>query len=434
MNLLNIFFTIALALIVFRFETSYAAADADMSVEQKAEIEEKLKALTPEARLEAISRAEVVEKEIDQLHRETPEKIAEIDVVENLNQICGANYGYINDLARRNVAWPTVSCKYHRSEKILGGSTNKFLCDFNETKKNGEKTVKTRKVKYPAFLGMPHSELVPSLLSSSIARMIGFYTESYCPALIVCENCPHNMPYEFGKSRGRASHRTFGFRNSMVEMKAKVMTITPNTPRVHPRKPHGLAWTELFNIQETAQKSKRELAIEREAWLLWLNFIVEMDAYSSNQRLACDEAHLKDSEVYCDKPVMYTHDYGQSFFGRFQFEKWKEHLPLIQNPDGTCRGGMTSKVIRTEKGGHHRADVHIGPLVSAEARDFLVGRLRHISDKQWRDISRIANTQRLFSVSPTDFLITVKAKIELMARVSCAPFDSRSSVLSAQVR
>ncbi len=426
MKIFRLKLAFALTLSMFHFETAFAENS------EKDQIKEKLKALTIEARLEAISRAEVVEKKMDKLHRENPAKVSEIDMVQELKQICGANFDYINEEGKANVTWPTVSCKYHRATKTLGGSTNKFLCDFNEVKKSGEKVVKTRKVKYLAFTGIKNSELIPSLLASTMARMMGFYTESYCPAQIKCENCPSNMPYEFGKSEGRPSQETFDFRDAMVEMQADVMTITPNIPRSHPRHPHGLSWTEIFKVQETQKKSVREKAIEREAWLLWLNFIVEMDAHSGNQRIACDKATLKDNEVFCEKPVMYTHDYGQALFRRFQFNKWRNHISLLQNGDDSCRGGMTSDVIKSERG-QGATGVEVEPIISSEARDFLVSRMRNLTDKQWRDILRISNAERLLKVKPDEFVAAVKAKIEIMSQVRCAPFDSKSTVLSEKL-
>lgn len=428
MNSYNFKWVLILVAIMVQFETSFAETPIELS---KVEIKEKLKKLTPEARLEAISRAEVVEKKIDKLHREAPEKIGEINVVQELKHICGENYNYVNDESKPNVTWPTVSCKYHRATKTLGGSTNKFLCDFNETKKNGEKVVKTRKVKYLAFTGIKNSELVPSLLASSIARLVGLPTESYCPAIISCENCPTNMPYEFGKGEGRPSRETFDFKDAMVEIPADYMTITPNTAETNTRARVGVDWNEVFKIQETTNKTVREKAIEREAWLLWLNLIVEMDAHRGNQKISCGKASTDGSQVYCESPVMYTHDYGQSFFRRFQFNKWKNHIPLIQNADETCSGGMTKNILKDEKGGNPDGP-ELAPIVSAEARDFLVSRLRNITDRQWIDIVRIVNTERLFRVSPEDFLKAMKTKIEMMSQVRCAPFDSRTSAFGVR--
>lgn len=426
MNFFKTTTLVALIFLTFHIEATIAQENPNLS---KSEIKEKFSKLTLEARLEALARADITEKKMDKLHRESSEKISEIDMVEELKQLCGSLYNYLNDASKANVSWPTVTCKYHQAEKVLGGSTNKFLCDFSETKKNGEKIIKTRKVKYLAFGGVNKSELIPSILASTMARMVGFPTESYCPALVKCENCPSNMPWEFGRGRGRGSYDTYDFKDAMVEIQSDLIAMTPNTARESAGKAHGVDLNELVNIRGTEKKSSRDKAIEREAWLLWLNFIVEMDATSSNQRLACDKYSQQGSEIYCDKPIMYTHDYGQSFYRRFQFDKWKSVNPLIQNTDETCQGGMTPQVMKETNGSQNH--IEVGPIISSEARDFLVSRLRRISDKQWRDILRISNAQRLLKVTPDEFLNAVKIKIEIMEKIRCTSFDSRTTVLSA---
>lgn len=424
---INILPTLALIFTLSQIGTAQANSDT-VTKEQKNQIKEKLKIVTLESRLEALSRAEVIEKKIDKLHRQSPEKIAEIDLIKELSDICGANFKYENNNSKPNISWPTVSCKYHQAEKVVGGSTAKFLCDFNEVKKDGQKVVKTRKVKFMPFSGLKRSELVPSIVASTMSRLVGFHTESYCPALIQCENCPSSDPWTFGKARSSGSFQTYDFQDSMVEFETDLMTITPNIPRVQKDKAHGVALGEIKNVKDTESKSAREKMIEREAWLLWLNFVVEMDATDANQRLACDKASLNGDNVYCDKPVMYTHDYGQSFYRRFQFDRWKNVPPLVQNADNTCRGGMTPEVMK-ETGGS-QTSIEVGPQISAEARDFLVSRLKNISDKQWMDIVRIANTQRLYKVAPEAFLSAIKSKIDNLAQARCASYDSGTTVLS----
>lgn len=94
---------------------------------------------------------------------------------------------------------------------------------------------------------------------------------------------------------------------------------------------------------------------------------------------------------------------------------------------------MTSEVMKDERGSKDNSHLHISPLISAEARDLLVSRMRIITDKQWRDIFRISNAEKLFKVSVEDWLSTIREKIEIMGRAQCAPFDSRTSVISSGI-
>lgn len=409
-------------LIVSHFEKASA------SDEQKAA----LKNSSIESRLEAISRADVMNERIDRLYRETPEQISQIDMTEELKQICGAGFNYNNNQRKENVGWPTVSCKYKQDNLSLSGATKKFNCDFNEVSKKGLNIVKKRKVKYAGFFRLGSSELVPTILASTIARMLGFYTEAYCPAKVKCENCPSSDPWaDNNRSSAPGSGETFEFNYAMVERPADLMTITPKSEQPANSYPHGVFWKELLSIKETDGKTVKDKAIEREAWLLWVNFLADTDAFNFNQRISCAKASGSGPDVFCEKPVVYTHDYGHAFSYRFKFENWKTRLPMIQNKDGTCRGGLTAEVMKDERGSKDNAHLHISPQISSEARDLLVGRMRIITDKQWRDIFRISNAERLFRVSTDDWLSTVREKIEIMGRAQCAPFDSRTSVISS---
>ncbi len=397
---------------------------------EKNEFKKLLKQLTAEERLEAVSRADIMNEKINSIHTDSPEKIAEIDMVQEISNICGSSLSYSADKNQTKVNWPTASCKYHQDNNSLSGGTKKFNCDFTETK-NGVTELKTRKVKYSGYFGLSKSELVPTLLASSIARLLGFHTESYCPARIKCENCPSDDPWSQNRSSANPGSETIEFKYSIVEIPVKLMTITTNTQRAASSYPPGLFWKELLTMKDSEKSLIREKVIEREAWILWVNFLADTDAFNFNQRLSCKKASLKDDKVYCEKPVAYTHDYGHSFYYRFQFQKWVEYQPLIQNSDGTCSGGLSNKLMRDERKAEPSTDLLYSPKISSEARDFLVSRLSNISEKQWRDIFKISNADRLFNLSTDDWYASVKNKIETMKRIRCAPLDSRTSVLSS---
>lgn len=427
-------------LLAFQFETAAKAqeksadnatpaAPIEKAELSKDEIKDKLKKLTPEQRLEAISRAEVVEKKMDLMHRESPQKISEIDMVQEISEICGKYFNYSPNESKPNVGWPTVTCRYKQDNLSLSGATKKFYCEFNEVNKKGVEVVKRRKVKYATYFRLSKSEIVPTLMASTMARMLGLPTESYCPAKIKCVGCPSSDPWEDNRASAKPSNETHEFNYAMVEMPADLMTITPNTPRVAPNMPHGLYWNELAHVVDTEGKTARQKLIEREAWLLWVNFLADTDALFFNQRISCDKASIKDGQVYCDKPIAYAHDYGHAFNYRFKYDKWRTHVPLHQNKDGTCYGGLTHRLLKDERG-NSQEGIHVQPIISAEARDFLVGRMKNISDKQWKDIMRIANAERLFRTSPEDFVKVMRYKIDLMSQVQCSSIDTRTTVLA----
>ncbi len=220
-------------LIVSHFENA-AASD-----EQKAAF----KNSSIESRREFISRADVMEEKIDRLYRETPELISQIDMTEELKQICGAGFNYNNNPKKDYVSWPTVNCKYKQDNLSLSGATKKFNCDFTEITKKGKENVKKRKVKYATYFKLSSSELVPTILASTIARMLGFYTEAYCPAKIKCANCPSADPWaDSNRSSAPPSNETHEFDYAMVERPADLMTIAPKSEQPANSYPSGVFW------------------------------------------------------------------------------------------------------------------------------------------------------------------------------------------------
>ena len=431
-NLIEMLISVSAALFVALFIFADAVEASDLRTLTKDQIKEQLKKLTVEERAEAIARADVFVPKMNRIHTETPEKLAEIDMIQELTSVCGAHISYSNKESKPNVGWPTLDCTYHQDNRSLSGATKKFYCTFKEKNKKGEEVLKRRKVKYATFFRLSNSELVPTIMASSMANLLGFYTERYCPAKIRCKNCPSDDPWENNRSSAAPSDETFEFNYAMVEVPADVMNMTPNIPRQAEFVPHGLKWEELKLLKDTETKTARERAIEREAWLLWVNFLADTDALFFNQRVSCDKAEEVDGKAFCTKPVVYGHDYGHAFHYRFKYDRWRTHSPLFKAENGTCRGGLTDKLLKSERGGSQQG-IHVSPVISAEARDLLVSRMRNVSDKQWRDIMRIANAERLFrDVTPDDFVKVMKAKIDHMAQVQCASFDTRTSVLSKE--
>lgn len=419
---------------VFHFETVLANQVLDQSTEssaasaepvEKTQINLLLKDLSPQERLESISRAEVVDEKIDSIHRNNPEQISNIDMFSELNAICGNNglkYGAKDD---SYVNWPQINCKYHQDNKSLGGATNKFYCDFKETNKKGETIIKKRKVKYSSYFSVSRSELVPTILASTISRMLGFPTESYCPAIVKCENCSSDDPWK-DKSSAAPSDETHKFKYAWIEKPIDLMTITSKSKNVS-----GFNWNELVHIQDTPSKTSREKLIEREAWLLWINFLADTDAHQLNERLSCKKASMSNGKVYCEKPIIYTHDYGHAFYYRFKYDKWKDHNPLLQGNDGKCYGGLTSKLLKSERG-NTQDGIHVSPSISSEARDFLVSRLKRITKKQWQDMFRISNAEQIYRVDSNEFTDVIINKIISMERTHCDNFDQRTSTLSKE--
>lgn len=398
------------------FDTVYA-----QTKEEKDLIKKQLKSMSVEDRTDAISRAEVVNSKIDSIHRTNPAAISQINMFNELNQQCGQITSY-NPKGFTGLDWPKVTCKYIQDNKSLGGANKKFYCEFNEIGKDGQAKAKKRKVKYSTTFQMPWSELPATIIASTATRLIGFHTESYCPAVVKCDNCPSDNPWEQDRSSAPPSNNSYKFNTSIIEKPADLDKIALPTSG-------DFNWDEMRSVVDTPEKSAREKLIEREALLLWVNFLADTDALPFNQRISCEEASLNGNQVRCDKPIIYDHDYGHAFYYRFKFDKWSSHTPLFESNNGTCRGGLTNSLLKSARG-DGQIGAHVSPVISAEARDFLVSRLRRITLKQWSDMARIANINFHYRIDEDDFAKVVISKIESMAQVRCAPFDTHTSVLA----
>jgi hypothetical protein len=384
---------------------------ASFNLTQANEVKDSLRKTPVNVREEWLKKASVFDKNFTT--KFSNENLSQLDLAELVEKTCGENFPYLRD-PKGNFIWPQVTCQYQPSAKVLGGSTNKFLCNFKETNKKGEVKVKTRKVKYLAFTGIKNSELVPTLLAGYAAKLMGFPSDLYCPAQIECENCSSNMPYEFGKGQGHPSQETFSFPNAMVEFSPSFSTVEPDLPRPNARRAHGVKPEEmLFSVAESKQ------SIDRQVWLLWLNFIIESDPIPSNNKLVCRSGELTESnQVNCVDPMIYTTDYGQAFYRRFQFENWNKTPALKQVEEGVCRTGMDFELFKTIREWKDTKP-WLGVTIHREAQEKFLGRIKSISDAQWLDIARFANIHRLYKVTPEQFLSAVRERISQIEAIRC---------------
>ncbi len=377
----------------------------------KDSLKESLKKTPVETRTQWLKEAKVFDDSFIKKH--LSENASEFSLSEFIKKTCGSSFPY-SFSEKENVPWPTVQCTYEQSKRVLGGSTNKFLCNFKEKNKSGEDRVKTRKVKYLAFTGIKNSELVPTLLAGYGAKLMGLPTDLYCPAKIDCENCSSNMPYEFGKGQAAPSADTHTFPDAMVEFSPSLLTVEPNIPRSNPRRAHGVKIEDAFEVFENDSQ-----LVDREAWLLWLNFITESDPIPSNQKLVCRDAELNSqSEIVCKDPMIFTTDYGQSFHQRFQFQNWKKVPALRLAANGQCITGMDLDFFKQIRG-WKETKTWLGRPISRSAQQKFLSRIKLITDTQWLDIARFANIQRLYKVSPQEFLTAIRERISAIEKLDC---------------
>lgn len=426
---MKLIYILAATLFVFSCQQSPVRDIAGEKFGKKS-VRDYFKSVSEDERSDALSRAELFVNNYD------PEKVAQINIVGDLHQLCGEPYRYqqtqvsdFSDFAKAPKAsytWPVIPCNYSAdTEKKMSGGSAKFQCDFvNPESKDG---IATRKIKYANYSNDPlRSEVVETIIAFNLAKLVGFHTNVYCPAILECQNCPNSTPWNSQRASVAGSNKKYRIEWSLIERPLAAYMVSTRSSGNAPR---GVDWGELKLVKTDTEDERKRILIEREAWMLWIHFLAHTDAADFNQRLSCLKAEsLRDEKYSCKQPILYTHDYGHAFYRHLDFFKWSR-LPVFQDSDQNagCRAGMTKDNI---PGQSPLKGVILGAEISAEARDLLVQRLGRVTDDQWKTLYQLARAEEASTYNTGDFLNVIKRKIKQMNNANCLPFAAGKSVLA----
>ncbi|MCC2678235.1 MAG: hypothetical protein K0R29_811 [Pseudobdellovibrio sp.] len=402
----------------------------------KKAVRDYFKSVTAEERNDALARSLVFTTEYD------PEKVASVDVIAATTEACGPAYQYQKGIVEvekndpfghsfpsstryASTKWPKIECQYHAdTEKSMSGGSTKFLCDFADERVKGG--VQTRKVRYPSDSDDPlDSEVVETTLAFNLAKLVGLPTKSFCPAVVSCKNCPSANPWRDDRGSKGPGKKTYEFPWALIETDLPSYIIsTPTTGNA----PNGVEYEEVKVVKADTEEARKKMLIEREALMLWINFIQNTDAGGFNHRVGC-LAYEKTPEekYYCTKPVFLLHDHGHSFHRHFNYSAWAK-IPVFQRSEKNsgCRFGL-DKDSAPKRGA--LKGIILGAEVSAEARDFLYERLSRVTEQQWKDMYHLARAEEATKVRTEQFLKDIRKKLNEMKAANCLPFDMGKSVL-----
>jgi hypothetical protein len=358
--------------------------------------------LDPKVRLEILAHSQV-RKSIPLTESATAKKeddkdnlTDKIDVVKYLSESCG--FEYTRD-AEGNPVRPTLNCNYdpRAEDDGFNGMTAKFGCQFEMTNKRGEKKLKTMKVKYDPFKqqGGGHKEIPQAVMGTLFARLLGFHTGNYCPADVVCNNCPNDNPWELSKkSTGPAAA------GSRVEFKNVVASVNlsgykiMDTKNTDPVKAIGFYFqNELNKIYPANKQVAEQLKTERDSLTLWINFAVARDAGAYNTKMYCvKSAPVTEAnpQPKCLQSVAIINDYGNAFGYRGQKEKIslsKFSGPALRSSFGRDDFAQNDELITTGANGTAGAD---GVKISKAGRDLFVKSAEAITDQQLEDVLKLS--------------------------------------------
>lgn len=390
-------------------------AIASNSIEKSAK--KYYKAISKEERQEALERAQVFSPEFSM------DAIEKTDIIDDfVKPICDSEFKFREG---SKINWPKISCDYvPDTENTLSGNSPKFLCAVPNQK--GGTSI--RKIKYSLknffkFKG----EVAETLVASNLSKLIGFFTNDYCPMQLTCKGCPSSDPWSSAHSSApikQGAEEKFDFAVSAENIDAH--TIAESSTK---KAPGGLAWSELKSVKANSNEEKNRLLIEREAWMLWINFIQHTDTHMNNQRLACAQSEAGgDGKPYCQKPIMYSHDWGFSFSNHMNYDSWKSH-PTFQksaNPSD-CIGILSVKNGLEQSAGR---GLIVDARFSEEARSLLVERLEKVTDEQLKTIFLLAKVKEISGHSADEWIAVLRRKVDELKSVRCLNFSEGRSVLA----
>lgn len=358
--------------------------------------------LDPKVRLEILAHAQVrkssplTESATAKREDEKDNLTEKIDVVKYLSEACG--FEYTRD-AQGNPVRPTLHCNYdpRAEDDGFNGMTAKFGCQFEMTNKRGEKKLKTLKVKYDAHKqqGGGYKEIPQAVMGTLFARLLGFYTGNYCPADVVCNNCPNDNPWELSKkSTGPAAAGSrVEFKNVVVASNLSGYKIM-DTNNTDPVKAIGFYFkNELNKIYPAEKQLAEQLKTERDALTLWINFALARDAGAYNTKMYCIKStpiSESNPQPKCLQSVAIINDYGNAFGYEGQTEKMsvsKFSRAALRSSFRNSDFGQNDELITTGANGTAGAD---GVKISTAGRDLFVRSAEAITDQQMHDVLKLA--------------------------------------------
>lgn len=306
-----------------------------------------------------------------------------IDVVELLRERC--QFDYRRDGAGHPVR-PQVECTYKPKEADDGfnGMSAKFDCRFESADPAGK--ARTLKVKYdPAKApGGGYKEIPQAVMGTLTARLLGFYTNIYCPVDVICKDCPGEHPWGQHKSQAPAvpGNRVV-FENVVVEVKQKGDKVIDRR-HVNSEKPQGFGFgDEMARYAPRDAALQAELLTERQTLAIWQNFVHAKDADRHNNKLLCARARTAPgADPVCELSVGSINDYGNAF----GYTDSRTPLRL----SGFARDSLSGSGSSVRTSGASGNAGSGGYPVTMAGRDLFVSMADSLTDSQLNDIFELA--------------------------------------------
>lgn len=298
---------------VLAFSVSATAKESSDSNNEKKAVKEYFKNVDPVLRQNLIKNMKVLRDEND-VNLENQK-----GVLAYMTETCG--FSYTRDQKSGTVILPEIQCTYQprNAKNPFNGMSPKFDCAF-ESVNSEMQEIKNKKVKVKYDAGQRpgggFKEIPQAVLGTQLARLFGFYTNTYCPVKkLTCLNCPSANPWVDSRSQAAAvPGKIVVFKDVVFEVDIGGMTITDKSA-ARLSKPQGFSFNDEMSVFLPASEPQRQQAIlEREQIDIWVNFIRHNDSDPHNNKLICKAYSLeKNQQPLCTNVYGTVNDYGNSF-------------------------------------------------------------------------------------------------------------------------
>jgi hypothetical protein len=259
-----------------------------------------------------------------------------------------------------------VTCRF--VDRRLSGTTPKFAC----VEDSGDEL----KVRY----GADNGEVYAGVVATRLFWALGFGASPTYPVRVTCRGCPAD-PWHDGKPAPEPQL----FDPANVERKAPGQTMASPGHE-------GWVWAELDQVDETRGGAPRA---QRDALKLLAALVQHVDSKTRQQRLLCLPGGTSNgAEGVCSRPFMMVEDLGATFghshflsrhlnrVASMNFENWSP-VPVWKDPD-RCVAQLQRSFSGTMD----------DPHISEAGRKFLADLLVQLSDRQIRDMFEVARVDR----------------------------------------
>lgn len=316
---------------------------------------------------------------------------SKIDVVKYLSEKCGFDYTR-NSLGQP--VRPQVECSYKAKadDNPFNGMTAKFDCTFDPKQPDGK--ARTLKVKYEPhqYAGGGYKEIPQAVMGTLMARLMGFYTSTYCPVDVICKDCPSENPWENRSQAAPVIGNRVLLENVVVEIKQKGYQVTDSSHNGSHKGysfPQGFVFrSEMSRYAPRDKALQTQLLTERETLALWINFVRSQDADRHNSKLYCLKSKTGENGIpRCETSIGVINDYGNSF----GYSKANRPLKLSDFSRDTLMSGNRGAVTWGASGNSGAG----GYPISKAGRDLFVTMSESLTDQQLEDIFNLAQIDKV---------------------------------------